>query len=182
MEEKLIFFKNFLKSPRKIGSIIPSSKFLSNKITEQQDLSKAKCIVELGAGVGCFTSQIIKKKSEIAQFYVFEQNMDMQNILKQKFSNLKIYDNANDLSKYVKTKEIEQPDTIISGLPFTSLEKNLRYSILEQVYNSLTNDGKFITFQYSLHLLKYFKKNYKKVEIKIVPLNIPMAYIYICTK
>ena len=176
------FFKNFIKSPRKIGSIIPSSNVLANKMTEQQYLNGAKSIVELGAGVGCFTSKIIERKNSTTPFYVFEQNEDMKKILNRKFPKLMIYDNANNLSKYVENAEIEVPDTIISGLPFTSLDKKLRYSILEQVYNSLETGGKFITFQYSLHLLRYLKSTYSKVEIKVVPLNIPMAYIYVCTK
>lgn len=182
MGEKITFFKNFIKNPRKIGSIIPSSNTLANKMVEQQDLKTAKSIVELGAGVGCFTSKIMERKNEDTPFYVFEQNEDMKKILKNKFPSLIIYDNANDLSKYVKNNKIKMPDTIISGLPFTSLDKELRYSILEQVHDCLDVGGKFITFQYSLHLLKYLKGKYDKVEIKVVPLNIPMAYIYVCTK
>ena len=106
----------------------------------------------------------------------------MRNILNTKFKNLDIYEKAEELTKILKHKKIDSIDYIISGLPFTVLEKDISMSILEQVYDNLNKDGKFITFQYSLDLLKYLKKKYEKVEVKLVPLNIPMAYVYVCTK
>ena len=46
----------------------------------------------------------------------------------------------------------------------------------------IKKDGKFVTFQYSLDLYKYLKRKYKKVEVKFVPINIPIAFVYVCTK
>lgn len=182
MNEKLIFIKNFIKNPRQIGSIIPSSKKLAEKMIEQVNFEKAKSIIELGPGVGCFTQYILEKKDKQTQFIIFEKNQDMRNILDSKFKNLDIYEKAEELTKILKSKKIDSVDYIISGLPFTILEKDIRMSILEQVYYNLNKNGKFITFQYSLDLLKYLKRKYEKVEVKLVPFNIPMAYVYVCTK
>ena len=55
MGEKLLFFKNFIKNPRQIGSITPSSNILSEKMVDQIDFNKAKYIVELGPGTGSYT-------------------------------------------------------------------------------------------------------------------------------
>lgn len=182
MNEKLIFIKNFIKNPRQIGSIIPSSRRLAKKMIEQVNFEKARNIIELGPGVGCFTQHILEKKDRQTKFIIFEKNKDMRNILNTKFKNLDIYEKAEELTKILKHKKIDSIDYIISGLPFTVLEKDISMSILEQVYDNLNKDGKFITFQYSLDLLKYLKKKYEKVEVKLVPLNIPMAYVYVCTK
>ena len=77
---------------------------------------------------------------------------------------------------------MEKPDLIISGLPFTVFKKEEKYKTLENIYEVLEKGGHFVTFQYSLDLKKYLQKKYKKVEIQLVPLNIPMAYIYRCEK
>ncbi len=106
----------------------------------------------------------------------------MRNILKNKFHGIEIYNEAEKMSNVLKEKNIKKVDFIISGLPFTVLEKNIRETILEQAYENLEENGKFITFQYSLDLYGYLKKKYRQLEVKIVPLNIPMAFVYVCTK
>lgn len=106
----------------------------------------------------------------------------MRDILNKKFENIPIYEKAEELEKKLKENKIENVDYIISGLPFTVLEKDVRKEILNQVYDNLEEGGKFITFQYSLDLYKYLKHKYNKLEVKFVPLNIPMAFIYVATK
>lgn len=182
MGEKIVFLKNFIKNPRQIGSVIPSSKRLSRKMAEQIDYDKAKNIVELGPGVGPYTELILKNKKSEAKYIAFEKNEDMVKILKEKFKDITIYNKAEEMTKTLKENGINSIDHIISGLPFTVLETDIRNTILEQAYDNLEVGGKFITFQYSLDLYKYLKGKYKKVEIKFVPLNIPMTFVYVCTK
>lgn len=182
MGEKIVFLKNFMKNPRQIGSVIPSSRRLAEKMANQIDYSKAKRIIELGPGVGPYTEIILKNKKEATEYIAFEKNEDMRKILKEKFKGMKIYNKAEEMTEVMKRNNIDSVDYIISGLPFTVLEKDIREAILKQVYDNLEKGGKFITFQYSLDLYKYLKKKYSKLEIKFVPLNIPMTFVYVCTK
>ena len=182
MGEKAIFLKNFIKNPRQIGSVIPSSRRLSNKMIEQIDYDKANCIIELGPGVGCYTKGILEKKKPHSKYIAFEKNEDMREILRNKFPQITIYNKAEEMTNVIQHENINNPDFIISGLPFTVLEKDIRESILQQAYDNLEPGGKFITFQYSLDLYKYLKNKYSKLEVKFVPINIPMAFVYVCTK
>lgn len=182
MGEKIIFLKNFIHNPRQIGSIIPSSKKLSKKMAEQIDYNKANCIIELGPGVGPYTEIILKKKRESTCYIAFEKNEDMSTILKEKFPGITIYKKAEEMTEVIQKNHINNIDYIISGLPFTVLKKDIRETILNQIYDNLNEGGKFITFQYSLDLYKYLKNKYSKLEIKFITINIPMAFIYVCTK
>lgn len=182
MGEKIIFLKNFIKNPRQIGSIIPSSRKLSKKMAEQINYDKAKFIIELGPGVGPYTNIILKNKKETTGYIAFEKNEDMAKILKGKFPGIDIYNKAEEMSAIIRKNNIKNVDYIISGLPFTVLEKEIRKTILNQIYDNLDSGGKFVTFQYSLDLYKHLKNTYNKVEVKIVPINIPVAFIYVCTK
>lgn len=60
LRDRKKFFINFLKNWKQIGSITPSSNFLSRKMLKGLDISGAKMIVELGAGTGSITKHIIQ--------------------------------------------------------------------------------------------------------------------------
>ena len=96
MNDKIVFFKNFIKNPRQIGSIIPSSEKLSKKMVEQIDFENANFIVKLGPGVGCFTKKILNNKSKSTKYIAFEKNSDMRSIIRKKFEDIELYENERN--------------------------------------------------------------------------------------
>lgn len=50
MNNKLLFLREFLKNPGQVSSIIPSSRFLEQRIVHWSEMRSAKTVVELGAG------------------------------------------------------------------------------------------------------------------------------------
>ncbi|MGB1453174.1 MAG: rRNA adenine N-6-methyltransferase family protein, partial [Crocinitomicaceae bacterium] len=57
-----------------IGSVVPSSKFLSKKMLDHLDFSSAEFVVELGPGTGVFTDRIIEKLGKDTTLLVIELN------------------------------------------------------------------------------------------------------------
>ena len=51
-EQLLLFARNFLKHPRMLGSLIPSSRFLIDEVLQAVDWANARVIVEYGPGGG----------------------------------------------------------------------------------------------------------------------------------
>lgn len=45
--EPVLFLKSFLQSPKHVGSIIPSSRFLASKMVKQASWLEAKAVAEL---------------------------------------------------------------------------------------------------------------------------------------
>ena len=60
--DKVIFLYKFIKSPKSIGSITPSSTFLAQAMIKPINWNDARAIVELGAGTGIFTRYIQQLK------------------------------------------------------------------------------------------------------------------------
>ena len=52
--------KKFMKHGTSVASFSPSQRFLSRKIVAGIDYAAAECIVELGAGTGPITAQLLK--------------------------------------------------------------------------------------------------------------------------
>ena len=61
----LNFFWQYLRHPRSIGAIAPSSKKLARKMVQPIDFSRASCIMEFGPGTGVFTDELAESKHNL---------------------------------------------------------------------------------------------------------------------
>lgn len=59
---RFMFLYKFFQSPKEVGSITPSSRYLTKKMFEHISWQQIDSIVELGAGTGVFTEVIHHKK------------------------------------------------------------------------------------------------------------------------
>ena len=59
MQSRLRFFKQWVKNPREIGSITPSSRFLTREVVQPIVDRGARLVVELGPGTGVFTQALL---------------------------------------------------------------------------------------------------------------------------
>jgi len=179
------FFKAFLENPRQTGSVIQSSPFLIDRILKPVNFEKAKVIVELGAGTGVVTKKILKNMTENSMLLSFEVNKSLCKELKSKVKDPRlkvISDGAEKLPRYLKRYEVEEVDYIISELPLVVLPKEMREKILFQITRHLKKGGQYVQFQYSLASKKKFKTLFSEMKIYFTLLNIPPAFVYVCTK
>ncbi len=179
--EELNFFKEFLKNWRSVGSITPSSKFLTNKMLETVDFSKAKLNIELGSGSGIITTQLLKKMSKDSRLIAFETSSDFYKELKKiNDDRIEVHNqSALSLEKYFGGGSV---DYIISGIPLANLSSSDKKNLLASSYSALRSGGRFIQFQYSLESKKDLEKVFDKVDVNFTPLNIPPAFVFSCLK
>jgi len=183
--EILSFLKQYIIKPRTIGAIFPSSKYLASKMIENIDFNYASNIVEFGPGTGVFTEKIIKRRKKDTIILLFESNKEFYSLLKGKYKdepNLYIInDSAQYIEKYLIRYDIPCVDYIVSGLPFASLPHNVSSNILQQAQKHLKEDGKFITFQYTLLKKDFIEQYFNEVSLKWEVRNIPPAYVFCCS-
>lgn len=175
-------------NPKETGAIAPSSKKLSKKITSVTALAEKKCVVELGPGTGIFTKDILKKISNECVFFSLEINDFFVKETKKNCPEALIYHaSAKDIRKYLILHNKEKCDAIISGLPWANFKKDLQEELLDEIYESLEEDGEFITFTYvqgrilpkGSRFHKSMKKKFKSVErTKLIWNNILPTYVY----
>ena len=186
MDDKILFFSSFLQYPREIGSVVPSSKFLTDEIIRNIDFKSAKCIAEYGPGTGRMTVEILKRARKDSKIFCFEINKNFCNYLRKKFKDERLFiinDSAGNIKKYLKKFDIPKIDYVVSGLPFTNLTTNEKYVIIKEAKNTLKPNGKFLAFQFVLNnFKKYLYKYFSNISMKFVPLNIPPCFVYVCEK
>lgn len=177
---KVLFFKNFLKNWKEVGSITPSSGFLAKKMLKSIDFSSVDTIVELGPGTGVFTREILSRMKPDSKLLALETNDEfverLNNIIDDRFTVLKV--SAKNLSVFLKGEKV---DVIVSGIPFSVMKKEIKEKMLYEIKENLKIGGMFIQFQYSLDLRKLLNKIFNNnVKLSFVPFNIPPAFIYTC--
>ncbi len=158
------------------GEIVPSSKFLVNKMIGKIDYSKDMDLLQLGFGKGVFTKSILEKMTPGSTITIFEIDKKCR---KYKINDNRINyieDSAENISEYFGEKKF---DNIISTLPFASLPVKVTKNVLHQIQTHLKPEGKLLQFQYSLFskndIAKLFNVN---PVIDFALLNIPPAFIY----
>ena len=182
LAEKLTFLKKFIESPSQVGSITPSSRFLAKRTLAPINWTTARAVAELGAGTGAFTKHINAFKHDECKVAVFEKDEEMRDKLNILYPDLDYFEDALSLSENVRSMGVESLDAVISGLPFTLFEKNVREQIIDETVQALNEHGVFVAFQYSLHMKTMLSQKFSKVEISLVHLNFPPAFVYVCHK
>jgi len=182
MTSRVAFLYKFLLEPGKIGSITPSSSFLTNAMLANLPWDHMETIVELGAGTGVFTNFIAKHKKESCQVLVVERDFEMRKLLKSAHPTFHYGAKAERLDRLLYLHNLPPADCIVSGLPFAAFSEQLRHEIIAAAYRSLKPGGIFVAFQYSLQMRKMLNSYFNKVTISFVPINIPPAFVYSCRK
>ena len=182
-KESMTFLGRFAKSPRRIGSVAPSSKFLTKAMLDRVDWENAKYIAELGAGTGVFTREIVKRARPDARILVFEIDPALQKLIREEHPHhegLSLHSDAQELHRYMNDNGIKQLDFVISSLPFTVLPPRMTVKILDAVVKSLKPEGHFVAYQYSSIMKRVLKKKFAHMKTRFVMFNIPPAFVYDC--
>jgi phospholipid N-methyltransferase len=181
---RLSFIKQYIMKPRSVGAILPSSKYLADKMVANIDFDHAKYIVEYGPGTGIFTEKLIKNRKRDTVILLLECNDEFYRMLKEKYKNESnihiINDSAEYMDKYLIQYNIPKVNYIVSGLPFASLPQSVSATILDKTRRYLKEDGKFITFQYTLLKKNFIQQYFNDIHIKREIRNIPPAYVFYC--
>jgi len=185
LSSKINFFREAVKNIKTLGTIAPSSRFLSRKMLRKIDFQKAEVLVELGPGNGAITNYILESLAPNATLICFEINDNFYHQLKkiEHPQLIVLKASAEKIEEELAKLNIHKLCCIISSLPLTIIPDEVSDEILKNSYKILENNGTFIQYQYSLTYYKKLKKVFKEaISLEFEPLNIPPAFIYHCKK
>lgn len=175
----LLFFKRVLANPVQVGYIVPSSGFLTRKTAKFIDYSRARTVVELGPGEGCHSRRIVRKLRKDAKLILVELDDHFARHLTEQFADdprvVVVNANALDLPETLEKLGTPQPDYIVSGIPFTIMEKDLREQLLDAIARSMGPDTRFITYQASLRISSH--EHFALVRREHCLFNVPPLHV-----
>lgn len=155
----LLFFKRLLANPIRVGYLVPSSGFLTRKTAKHLDFSQPRTVVELGPGEGCHSREIARRMGPESQLLLIELDAHFVAHLKKQFRGdprvTVVHGDALELAEILEKRGIADPDYIVSGIPFTIMERNLREQLLENIAQAMGPETVFVTYQVSLRISEH---------------------------
>jgi phospholipid N-methyltransferase len=177
-----LMLRKFVSHGTAIASFSPSSRFLARSMVRGIDWMKAKVVVELGAGTGPITKELVKAAGPNTKLVIVERDPDFCRLLREKFPQHDIVEgDACKLDAILAARGIKNADHVISGLPLPSFPAELRASIIRMSAKVLGAEGEFRQITNMPWIYQGLYKTYfRDVSFKLVPLNLPPGGVYFC--
>lgn len=152
VREYALLLARFLRSPRTVGAVAPSSRALARAMVAHLDAGNSPAsarIVELGPGTGSFTSEIVKRLGPDSRFLALDIDPAFVDDIRRRWPQVDCRcASAADLDRLARDAGMWPVDHVISGLPFVSLPPATTRQVLEAIAAALRAGGTFTTFQY----------------------------------
>jgi phosphatidylethanolamine/phosphatidyl-N-methylethanolamine N-methyltransferase len=145
------FFQAFLKSPRTVASVIPSSAFLERRVVRAANAPEADVIVEFGGGTGGITRSLLASARPDARVIVIERTAEfishLEGIGDQRLN--VVHGCASSIIEQLADRGHATASAVVSGIPFSTLPESLGADIIRAVHAALAPGGRFVAYQFT---------------------------------
>ena len=176
-----LFFREFLRHPAMIGSIIPSSRRTIESMLAPVDWANTRLFVEYGPGVGTFCSTLLERLSPDATLLVIDTNPAFIDYLRRKFTDTRfiaVHGSAVDVNEIIAAHGFEQADYVLSGLPFSTLPPGVGAAIAEATHRVLRPGGSFLIYQYSPYVMRLLEPLFPRIDRDLEWWNVPPCGLF----
>jgi phospholipid N-methyltransferase len=168
-----------------LGSLIPSSRFLIERLLSKIDWARAGTVVEYGPGVGTITSRILACMHPQSRLVVFEMNEDFVAYLMRNLPDPRlhvVHGSAETVQNELDRLKLAGADYIISGIPYTTMPVGLRETIMRESRAALNPGGAVLVYQFTRAVLPHLRTHFRHVHQDFEPRNILPARLFYCTQ
>ncbi|ATE63770.1 class I SAM-dependent methyltransferase [Rhizorhabdus dicambivorans] len=176
-----LFFREFLRHPVMIGSVIPSSKRTIETMLAPVDWANTRLFVEYGPGVGTFCATILERLPPDATLLAIDTNPVFIDYLRGKFADTRFvaaHGSAADVNEIIAAHGFEKADYVLSGLPFSTLPAGVGAAIVEATHRVLRPGGSFLVYQYSAYVLRLLEPLFDSIDRDLEWWNIPPCGLF----
>ncbi len=164
-----------------VGSIIPSSRVLIEKMLGRVDWENTRLFVEYGPGVGTFTRPILEKLGPDATLVTIDTNADFTHYLRELIEDprlVPVTGSAADVEKILVDRGLPSADFVLSGLPFSTLPPGVGDAIAKATAQVIRPGGAFLVYQFSPKVLDFIKPHFDEIDRGFEWINVPPATLF----
>jgi phosphatidylethanolamine/phosphatidyl-N-methylethanolamine N-methyltransferase len=174
------FFQAFVRSPRVVASLLPSSPFLERRLVRSADLANAEVAVELGSGTGGTTRALLGAISPRARLMAIERTAEFAQALAE-FDDERltvVHGCASTIGTELARHGLECADAVVSGIPFSTLPPELAEDIVRQIHRVLRPGGRFVAYQLSRRVADYARPVFGSPHVEHELRNVPPLRVF----
>jgi len=123
MKHGLAFALGCLRDPRRMGAVAPASRALARAIVSEVWRSQPGVVVEVGAGTGAITQELVTTAAALERLVVIERDPDFARMLHRAYPRAEV---LNRCASQVDQLPIQtgSPVTLVSSLPLLSMPRD----------------------------------------------------------
>ena len=178
---RMQFLRGFLKHPKMVGSIIPTSRTVIEKMLGPVDWENTKLFVEYGPGVGTFTRPILEQLASDATLLTIDTNAEFTKFLRESIDDerlVAVTGSAADVQKILADRGFAHADYVLSGLPFSTLPPGVGDAIGKATAQVIRPGGAFLVYQFSPKVRDFIQPWFDRIERGFEWVNVPPATLF----
>ncbi len=195
-----LFFNESLKSFTTTASVVPSSPHLARAMLRAIDFGRALTILEIGAGTGAMTRELLQRMRPDARLYALDINPRFIEYMHCQFDDPRLFPiegSAEKLGEILYGHGVSKADAIVSSLGLSLMTEAQRRRILREMKAQLRPGGVLTQFQYlharhaprCLHFFgmdafseeQFLRQHFGRVSLYTVLRNFLPATVYTCS-
>ena len=188
-----LFFRESMRSLRLTASVFPSSRNLASALARPIDFRSARTVVELGPGTGAVTHEILKRMRPDGRLFAIDIIPTFIDHLRATCHDPRLVlvrGSATDLQSLLAPYNVRSVDAVISSLPLTLMEDEIRTLIMQQIGECLVADGTLTQCQWEIARLRlggfrgerFLRRFFGDVSVGRVILNLPPNLVFTCRR
>ncbi|MGH8847662.1 MAG: class I SAM-dependent methyltransferase, partial [Polaromonas sp.] len=150
LRDSFAFLRGFVRNPARVGSIVPSSRRLEQRLVRHARISEARTVVEFGPGTGGTTAAFLQAMAPTAQLLAVELDGDFYQHLCSAIQDPRFnieLGSAEQLADFLAARRMPAPDVIVSGIPFSTMPPEVSERVAATIARVLRPGGRFVAYQ-----------------------------------
>jgi phosphatidylethanolamine/phosphatidyl-N-methylethanolamine N-methyltransferase len=176
LRDSFEFLRGFVRNPAQVGSIVPSSRRLEQRLVRNARIAEARTVIELGPGTGGTTAAFLQAMPASSQLLAIELDRDFHQHLGASISDPRFaleLGSAERIGEFLAARRMPAPDAIVSGIPFSTMPPEVSDRIAVTIAKVLRPGGRFVAYQVRAHVADfvtpYLGRPVKQWEMVNVP-------------
>lgn len=175
----LLFFRQWIANPLRMGSVVPSSPALCRRVAAQVQRAPDEYVLELGAGTGVISRTLLAAGVPAEKLIVVEIEADMSEHLRRELPGADVVQgDARELARLIPAALHGRIGTVICGIPLVLLPLAEQRRFIDAIESVAPGRG-FLHYSYcATSPLPWRKHGLVARREAWTPLNIPPASVW----
>jgi phospholipid N-methyltransferase len=185
LRDSFEFLRGFARNPSQVGSVVPSSRVLEQRLVRAGRIKEARLVVELGPGTGGTTAAFLRAMPLGARMLAIELDREFHRLLCTSLDDPRLIlqlGSAERLADFLAAHRLPGPDAIVSGIPFSTMPQDASERIAAAIASVLRPGGRFVAYQVRAHVARFMSPHLGRPGKQWEIMNVPPLRVFTWVK